>query len=134
MIPTKVPAEHVCCCVLFYPQAACTGLILRPGLQVCYCYKDPEPFIFSTDLGHGQRGAIEAFAPQPFNVGGGSEGRPLSHQYQYCGWRGAFNFHSLDNRTVKVGILSKYPESTLYSLLSQGGESRRRGVGEATSV
>ena len=37
----QVPAEHVCCCVLFYPQAACTGLILRPGLQVRYCYKDP---------------------------------------------------------------------------------------------
>jgi len=31
---STVPAEHVCCCVLFYPQAACTGLILRPGLQI----------------------------------------------------------------------------------------------------
>ena len=32
----QVPAEHVCCCVLFHPQAACTGLVLRPGLQVWY--------------------------------------------------------------------------------------------------
>jgi len=31
---STVPAEHVCCCVLFYPQAACTGLVLRPGLQI----------------------------------------------------------------------------------------------------
>jgi len=33
---TTVPAKHVCCCVLFYPHAACTGLVLRQGLQVWY--------------------------------------------------------------------------------------------------
>merc|ERR1719414_2435248 len=31
---STVPAKHVCCCVLFYPYAACTGLVLRQGLQV----------------------------------------------------------------------------------------------------
>ena len=33
---TTVPAKHVCCCVLFYPHAACTGLVLKQGLQVYY--------------------------------------------------------------------------------------------------
>jgi len=30
----SVPAEHVCCCVLSYPYAACTGLFASYGVQV----------------------------------------------------------------------------------------------------
>ena len=31
---SSVPAKHVCCCVLFYPYAACTGLFQKYGVQV----------------------------------------------------------------------------------------------------
>jgi len=33
-VEASVPAEHVCCCVLFYPHAACTGLFASYGVQI----------------------------------------------------------------------------------------------------
>jgi len=34
VVVNTVPAEHVCCCVLAYPYAACTGLFASYGVQV----------------------------------------------------------------------------------------------------
>jgi len=34
VVATSVPAKHVCCCVLFYPFAASTGLFANYGIQV----------------------------------------------------------------------------------------------------
>jgi len=33
-VVSSVPAEHVCCCVLSYPYAACTGLFASYGVQI----------------------------------------------------------------------------------------------------